>query len=156
MRMYAIVSQSVSLVVLPVSSRLAATMEMAKLRQRLVVVFASMMKALVPINVVAWLSAGYLLPLILGPAYYAAIPYFYILLFATFLEPFYSVLGNALVGIGKAETVVAPLLIGVALSVAGNLLVVQVLGIQGAPFVVVGAYLVLAVLVGRRAHRIIR
>jgi O-antigen/teichoic acid export membrane protein len=156
LRMYAIISQSVSLVVLPVSSRLSATMELAKLRHRMIAVFSTMLKLLVPINVMAWLLAGSVLPILLGAKYRSAIPFFNILLIATFLEPFYSVLGNALVGIRKAERVVGPLLICVALSIVCNIALVQFIGIMAAPIVVVASYLLLAVFIGARANLEIR
>ena len=101
MRLFALFSQAINFIVLPVSSRLAAAGELGKLRARLRTTIQALLLALIPLNVVLWLASPYLFPAILGAKYSSAIPFFRILLISTFLEPVYSILGNAVSGIGR-------------------------------------------------------
>ncbi len=156
MRMYAIVSQAVNLVALPVASRLAAAGELVRLRRRLIAVLSTMLLLLIPINVIAYFASGAVFPAILGAKYIPAVPFFKILILATFFEPLYSILGNALAGMNRAKTVVVVLVLGVLINVIGNLICVPLFGIGVVPVITVCSYLVLAVSVVISANRLIR
>ncbi len=156
MRMYTIISQAVNLVVLPVASRLAAAGELARLRRRLLAALSTMLLLLIPINVIAYFASEPVFPAILGAKYLPAVPFFKILLLATFFEPLYSILGNALAGMSRAKTVAAALSVGVLFNVAGNLVCVPTFGIGAVPVVAVCSYFILAAALLIHANRLIR
>lgn len=156
MRMYAIVSQAVNLVVLPVASRLAAAGEFVRLRRRLLAVLATLLLLLIPVNIIAYFASGPVFPAILGAKYIAAVPIFKMLILATFFEPLYSILGNALAGMNRSKTVVVVLAFGVLINIVGNLTCVPLFGIEAVPIITVCSYLVLAVSLVVSANRLVR
>ena len=145
LRMYTLFSQSVNFLVLPVSSRLAAVGDFAQLRHKLKLAMLAIWGVLLPLNVAVWFLCDWLFPLILSDKYIAAIPFFRILLLASFVEPVYSVLANSVAGIGRPQAIVPILAIAVVVNIAANLWVIPTFGLVGMPFVLVATYAVLAV-----------
>jgi len=144
LRVYALASQAVIFFVLPGASRHRANQQIARLRRRLKVVLIGLTAALVPINVVAWFLGPVVFPLVLGAKYVPAIPFFRLLILATFFEPPFSILMSALCGFGKPQVGIPVLALGLALYVCLNFALLPIVGLWAAPAVLVGTYAVLA------------
>lgn len=144
LRMYTLLSQSVNFLVLPYAARLHAGGQTAHLRKRVRTVLKLLIIGLIPVNVLIWLICPWIFPLVLGQKYVAAIPFFRWMILATFLEPVYSVLTNAVTGIGKPREVVPVQYAGLILSVVANLLLLPIAGLKAAAFVLVLTYATLA------------
>lgn len=144
LRMYGLLSQAVNFLVLPSASRLGAGGQMAVLRSRLRKILLFMMVVLLPVNIVMWLISPWFFPLLLGVKYIPAIPFFRILILATFCEPVYSVLTNALAGIGKTWVPVPVLGISLIVNVVLNVILLPTFGLTSAAIVLVTTYAVLA------------
>ncbi len=145
LRMYGLLSQSINFLVLPGASRLKAEGQVPLLRRRLRKVLLLLDGALLPVNVLVWFISPVLFPWVLGAKYVAAIPFFQILIFATFLEPIYSVLTNAFAGIGKPWATVPVITIAIILNITANVILLPTIGLLAAPAVLVGTYAVLAI-----------
>ncbi len=144
LRMYALLSQSVNFLVVPSASRLGASGNIALLRRRLRSVLKWLIAALVPVNIVMWFISPWLFPLVLGAKYIPAIPFFKFLMVITFIEPIYSVLTNALAGIGKPQISIPILSASLILNVVADLILMPIIGLWAAPVVLVLTYLALA------------
>lgn len=144
LRMYALLSQSVNFLVVPSASRLGASGQIALLRHRLRTVLQALIIGLIPVNVVMWFLSPTLFPLVLGAKYIPAIPFFKFLMVVTFIEPLYSVLTNALAGIGRPQVSIPVLAASLILNVVANLVLLPIFGLWAAPVVLVLTYGVLA------------
>lgn len=153
LRMYTLFSQAVNFLVLPSASRLAATAQMPLLRRRLRQVISYLVAALVPFNLAMWFIAPWLFPLILGGKYVPAIPFFRVIIFASFLEPVYSILANAIAGIGSPRFNVPVLMSGLIFNIAANLALLPLIGLWAAPAVLVATYGLMAIGMRRLARR---
>ncbi|MDD5089232.1 MAG: oligosaccharide flippase family protein [bacterium] len=144
LRLYGLFSQAVNFFVLPGASRLGAEGQIEYLRHRLRTILRMMLGILVPVNAAVWLLSPILFPLVLGAKYEPAIPLFQILILATFCEPVYSVLTNALAGIGKTWVPVPVLGIALIVNVILNVILLPIVGLTSAAVVLVATYVVLA------------
>ena len=144
LRMYTLLSQSVNFLVLPSASRLGASNQIRLLRRRLRTVLEYLEGMLLAVNVVMWFAAPVIFPLVLGVKYIPAIPFFRLLIFASFLEPVYSILANAVAGIGKPSRILPVLASALLFNVVGNLILLPLVGLWSAPVVLVLTYAILA------------
>jgi O-antigen/teichoic acid export membrane protein len=156
LRLYSLFSQSINFVVLPVASRLAAAGQLDRLRRRLAVTFRSLFFVLLPANAILWLWSPTLFPLFLGDRYVSAIPIFRVLIFATFLEPVYSIYGNAVAGIGRPDAVAKAVPAAIIFNVTANLILLPRIGLPAAPFVLVATYAILVIQLLRVSARTLR
>ncbi|HEY3296235.1 MAG TPA: oligosaccharide flippase family protein [bacterium] len=140
LRMYTLLSQSVNFLVLPSASRLGASNQIKLLRKRLRMVLQYVTGFLTAANVVMWFAAPVIFPLVLGAKYIPAIPFFRVLIMASFLEPVYSILANAVAGIGKPSRILPILAIGLLFNIAANLVLLPMTGLWAAPVVLVATY----------------
>jgi O-antigen/teichoic acid export membrane protein len=139
-RLYAMLSQAVNFLLLPVASKLAAAGEYGRLRKKIRSALLSVWVILIPLNVILFLLADNLIPVILGEKYLAAIPFFKIVIGATFFEPVQSVLANALIGIGKARKVAMLVWSLLGLNVMANVVLVQLYEMDAVPWILVATY----------------
>lgn len=153
LRMYALFSQAVNFLVLPSASRLQASGQMPLLRRRLRQVLTYTLAGLVPVNAAMWFAAPVLFPLVLGGKYVPAIPFFRLIILATFFEPVYSILANAIAGIGLPRRSVPVLVTALVFNIAANLVLLPLFGLWAAPVVLVVTYAVLAIGMRRLADR---
>lgn len=153
LRMYTLLSQSVNFLVLPSASRLGASNQLLLLRRRLRSLFKYMSGFLLVFNTAMWFACPIIFPKVLGGNYVASVPFFRLMILATFLEPVYSILANAIAGIGKPEKILLVLGTALGLNVVANLVFLPIIGLWSAPVVLVSTYAVLAyglVLLARR------
>jgi O-antigen/teichoic acid export membrane protein len=155
LRMYTLISQAVNFLVLPSASRLGAENRLRHLRARLRTALTYVCCGLVPLNIAAWLLSPIVFPLIMGEKYLPAVPFFRLMIVITFLEPIYSVLSNAVAGLGKPSIVVPVVLAGLVLNVVANLGALPVFGLWSAPVVLILTYGMLAWGCAHRANTIL-
>jgi lipopolysaccharide exporter len=155
LRLYGILSQAINFVVLPVASRLAAAGQLLHLRRRLWQVLKYLLTSLLVLNVVVWLISPAVLTVLFQDKYVGAIPFFRVLLLVTFLEPLYIILGNAVAGIGRPKEVFKAIPLAVLFNVVFNVTMIPVIGLQAAPWALIGAYALLAVQLIRTSSRLI-
>jgi O-antigen/teichoic acid export membrane protein len=141
LRLYGTLSLAVNFMMLPVASKLAAEGDYGRLRRKIRSALLTVWAIVLPLNIVLFLLADSLLPFILGLKYVAAVPYFKIVLGATFFEPVYNVLSNALVGIGKARKVAMLIWAGLGVNVASNIILVSRFGMDIVPWILVATYI---------------
>jgi O-antigen/teichoic acid export membrane protein len=141
LRLYGMLSQAVNFMVLPVASKLAAEGDYVRLRKKIRSALLTIWAIVLPLNMVLFLLADSLLPFVLGQKYVAAVPYFKIILGATFFEPVYNVLSNALVGIGQARKVAMLIWIGLGVNATVNILLVSRYGMDAVPWILVATYI---------------
>jgi O-antigen/teichoic acid export membrane protein len=144
LRMYGLLSQSVNFIVLPSASRLGATGQFRLLRRRLKMVLLALDGILLPGNLAMWFLCPYIFPAVMGAKYVPAIPFFRLLILATFLEPVYSVLNNAMAGVGKPKKMVILLGSATGFNLVANLVMLPIVGLWAAPTVLVLTYTYLA------------
>jgi O-antigen/teichoic acid export membrane protein len=144
LRMYTLLSQAVNFLVLPSASRLAPSGQIRLLRRRLKMVLLSLDGMLLPVNVAMWFLCPMIFPAVMGAKYIPAIPFFRLLIIVTFLEPVYSVLNNAMAGVGKSQKMVILLGTGLAFNVTMNLILLPLVGLWAAPAVLLATYAILA------------
>lgn len=99
-----------------------------------------MMLGLVPIALVGWFAAGWLIPLVFGPDFAGAVWPFRLLLIAEILLSPFLVLGKVLAGSRSPWTASASGMIGVIVLVAGCFIWIPDLGAVGAAFASIAAY----------------
>ncbi|MBI5060475.1 polysaccharide biosynthesis C-terminal domain-containing protein [candidate division KSB1 bacterium] len=131
LKFYTLFSQAINFVAFPVAARLAAAGQFRLLKRRLRQSLGGLLVALLPVNIVIYLTADSIFPWLLGAKYLAAIPFFRALLVITFLEPIYSVVANAMVAAGRAPAIALPLVSGILINLALNLTLIPLWGIQG-------------------------
>jgi O-antigen/teichoic acid export membrane protein len=154
LRMYTLLSQSVNFIVLPSASRLGAKNQLLLLRKRLRTLFKYMWAFLLVFNGIMWFACPYIFPRLLGPAYAASIPFFRLMILATFLEPVYSILANAIAGIGKPKLIVFVLITALGFNIVADLVSLSLShNIKVAPVVLVLTYFVLAYGMWRLARK---
>jgi len=144
LRMYTLLSQSVNFLVLPLASRRAASNQIKLLRKRLRSILEYLSGFLLIFNTFMWFASPVIFPLVLGTKYVSAIPFFRLMIIVTFLEPVYSILANAVAGVGKPRRILPLLLAALALDVVANLVLLPLFGLWAAPAVLVCTYSVLA------------
>jgi O-antigen/teichoic acid export membrane protein len=144
LRMYTLLSQAVNFLVLPSASRLHADGRVPHLRHRVKTVLRAVLLLLIPFNVILWFACPTVFPMVLGEKYAAAIPFFRMIILVSFFEPIYSVLTNAVVGIGRPHKVVPIQLTGLVLNIVANLVLLPIAGLKAAAGVLVATYGVLA------------
>lgn len=144
-RLYAMLSQAVNFLLLPVASRLAAEGEFTRLRKKVRSALLSVWGILIPLNLILFLIADDIIPIVLGAKYSAAIPYFKIIIGATFFEPVQSVLANALIGIGKARKVALLVWSLLGINVIANVVLVTTFQMDAAPWILVATYFLLSI-----------
>jgi O-antigen/teichoic acid export membrane protein len=152
LRMYTLLSQAINFLVLPHASRSMANGRIPHFRGRVRMVIKWLLLLLVPINLLIWISSPWLFPAILGAKYELAVPFFRFMILATFFEPIYSVLSNAIVGIGKPQKVVPVQLTGLILNVVMNFILLPLTGLKAAAMVLVATYGSMAFLMRRLAR----
>ena len=152
LRMYTLLSQAINFLVLPHASRSMASGQVLHLRQRVRTVIKWLLLLLVPVNVLIWVFSPWVFPAILGAKYELAVPFFRLMILATFLEPVYSVLANAIVGIGKPQKVVPVQLTGLILNAGLNFVLLPLTGLKAAAIVLVATYGAMAILMRRLAR----
>lgn len=145
LRLYGLFSQAVNFFVLPKASQLCADGQIALLRQKIRTVLRIMLAVLLPLNIAMWFVSPILFPLILGAKYIPAIPFFQLLILATFLEPVYSVRMNAITGMAYAHKLVPLVVAALATDVVINVIGLPLFGLWVAPVALVFTYAVLAV-----------
>jgi O-antigen/teichoic acid export membrane protein len=145
LKMYSLFSQAINFLAFPVAARLSARGEYRKLKTRLRQSLSALLVLLIPVNIVLWYACDSLFPWLLGEKYVAAIPYFRILIFVTFLEPVYSVVANAMVAAGRARKIGPWLVAGITLNIVLNLTLMPTIGISGALAALLVSYGFLAV-----------
>jgi O-antigen/teichoic acid export membrane protein len=141
LRLYGMLSQAVDFLVLPVASKLAAEGDYVRLRKKIRSALLTVWAIVLPLNIVVFLIADTLLPFVLGQKYISSVPYFKIIIGATFFEPVYNVLSNALVGIGQARKVAILIWIGLGVNAAVNILLVSRYGMDVVPWILVATYI---------------
>ena len=156
LRLYALFSQAINFLTLPVSARLHAAGHVDKLRRKVNVVIRTLLIALVPLNLIAFFASPYLLPWLLGEKYSSTVPFFLMLLPITFFEPIYSIYSNVLAGIGRPDVVAKIVPWVVILNIAGNVAVISHFGLKAAPFVLVASHLLLAIFLASSSKRYLR
>lgn len=153
LKMYALFSQAINFLAFPVAARLAATGEYRKLKKRLRQSLSGLLIALIPLNILLWFACDWLFPLILGEQYVAAIPFFRVLIFVTFLEPVYSVIANAMVAAGQARRIVPWLITGILVNAGLNFVLMPTAGLPGAMAALLLSYGFLALTFYRLAKK---
>src|ERR1700741_183630 len=108
------------------------------------IALAVLLGVLLPLNLIIFIFCDRIFPLVLGDQYVAAIPFFRVLIFVTFLEPVYSVVANSMIAVGKARSLAPLLLTGLICNVALNLILLPTVGVWGAAISLVISYAVLA------------
>ncbi len=144
LKLYSLFSQSINFILFPVASRLAAAGMYRHLKRRMRTALAVLMGGLLPANLIVFMFCDKLFPMVLGEQYVAAVPFFRVLIFVTFLEPVYSVVANSMIAVGKAKSVAPLLAAGLICNVGLNLVLLPTVGVWGAAISLVVSYLVLA------------
>ena len=144
-RLYAMLAQAVNFLLLPVAAKLAAAGEFTKLRRKVRSALLSVWGILIPVNVLLFFVADEVIPIVLGAKYAGAIPYFKIIIGATFFEPVQSVLANALIGIGKAKKVALLVWSTLAVNIAVNIVLVLRFQMDAVPWIPIATYALLSV-----------
>jgi O-antigen/teichoic acid export membrane protein len=142
-RVYALLSQAVNFLVIASAPRHGMEGTMDKLRTKLKGILVLMWLILIPVNVFLFFTAESLLPGILGNEYIAVVPFFMVLMLATFFEPFYSVTATALLGLGRPKNVAGLFWGLIAGNVLANVILVYQFGLTPAPWILVGTYVCL-------------
>jgi O-antigen/teichoic acid export membrane protein len=153
LRMYTLLSQAVNFLVLPSASRHEAGGQVLRLRRRLKSVLRYMIGFLAGANVIVFFVCPSVFPAVLGAKYAPAIPFFRVMIIATLFEPVYSVLTNALTGVGKPNRTVPVLGTALVFNVALDVILLPIVGLWAAPVVLVLTYGVLALGSVRLARR---
>jgi O-antigen/teichoic acid export membrane protein len=156
LRVYALLSQAVNFLVVPSASRHAMEGSLDRLRKKLRGALSLIWLILIPMNVALFMTADYLLPGVLGEKYRDAVPYFQILMLATFFEPLYSVTANALVGIGRPKTAAIIFWIVMVFNISANIVLVLNYDMPPAPWILVSTYITLGIGLYLHAHRELR
>lgn len=115
-----------------------------------------LMAILVPLAVVGWVTADWLIPVLFGDAYRGAVQPFRILLLAELALAPFLVLGRAVAGLGGTWGASIPGVVGIGVLLVGAAILIPGLGAVGAAWASVAAYAVMSLaaalaLVFRRA-----
>lgn len=144
-RLYTMLSQAVNFLLLPVASRLAAEGEYVRLRKKVRSALLSVWAILIPLNILLFMIADEVIPAVLGVKYLASVPYFKIVIGATFFEPVQSVLANALIGIGKARKVAILAWTVLGMNIAANIVLVTAFQMDAVPWILVATYAAMSI-----------